>query len=107
MGFSSSKSNLYTSVFIKMDVHGRQDASVIYMLNCSQSFGIMMIVNVELGFLTFPFGLNLFVAMGMTEKSLTEVARAVMPFMALLLFCLMIITYVPWISLALPEWLMP
>jgi C4-dicarboxylate transporter DctM subunit len=70
-------------------------------------FAIMMIVNVEFGFLTFPFGLNLFVSMGITGKTLTEVAKSVMPFLILLLICLMIITYVPWISLVLPHWLMP
>jgi C4-dicarboxylate transporter DctM subunit len=70
-------------------------------------FGIMMIVNVEFGFLTFPFGLNLFVSMGITGKSLTEVAKSVMPFLFLLLLCLMIITYVPQVSLILPQWLMP
>ena len=70
-------------------------------------FAIMMIVNVELGFLTFPFGLNLFVAMGITGKTLTEIGKGVMPFLILLLICLMIITYVPWISLVLPNWLMP
>lgn len=70
-------------------------------------FAIMMIVNVEFGFLTFPFGLNLFVAMGITGKSLTEVARGVMPFLLLLLLCLLVVTYVPWLSLALPRWLMP
>jgi C4-dicarboxylate transporter, DctM subunit len=62
-------------------------------------FGIMMIVNIELGFLTFPFGLNLFVAMGITGKSLTEIGRAVLPFMALILFGLMLVTYIPDISL--------
>jgi C4-dicarboxylate transporter DctM subunit len=62
-------------------------------------FGIMMIVNIELGFLTFPFGLNLFVAMGITGKSLTEIGRAVLPFMALILLGLMFITYIPDISL--------
>jgi C4-dicarboxylate transporter, DctM subunit len=62
-------------------------------------FGIMMIVNIELGFLTFPFGLNLFVAMGITGKSLTEIGRAVLPFMALILVGLMFITYIPDISL--------
>jgi len=70
-------------------------------------FGIMMIVNVEFGFLTFPFGLNLFVSMGITGKTLTDVAKAVMPFLFLLLLCLMVITYVPGISLILPRWLMP
>ncbi len=62
-------------------------------------FGIMMIVNIELGFLTFPFGLNLFVAMGITGKSLTEIGRAVLPFMGLILLGLMMITYIPDISL--------
>jgi C4-dicarboxylate transporter, DctM subunit len=62
-------------------------------------FGVMMIVNIELGFLTFPFGLNLFVAMGITGKSLTEIGRAVLPFMALIFFGLMLITYIPDISL--------
>lgn len=66
-------------------------------------FGIMMIVNIEFGFLTFPFGLNLFVAMGITRKSLTFVGRAVLPFLALLLIGLMLITYIPAISMWLPN----
>jgi C4-dicarboxylate transporter DctM subunit len=69
-------------------------------------YGIIMIVNIEFGFLTFPFGLNLFVSMGMTGKSLTEVGRAVLPFLLLLLGGLALITYVPFISTALPTWLM-
>jgi len=69
-------------------------------------YGIMMIVNIELGFLTFPFGLNLFVAMGVTGKSLTEVAKAVMPFLILLIVGLLFITYIPAISTALPNWIM-
>jgi C4-dicarboxylate transporter DctM subunit len=70
-------------------------------------FGIIMIVNIEFGFLTFPFGLNLFVAMGLTGKTLMSVARAVLPFLVLLLACLLAVTYFPSISLLLPGWLMP
>lgn len=66
-------------------------------------FGIMMIVNIEFGFLTFPFGLNLFVAMGITGKSLTQIGRAVLPFLALLFLGLMLVTYIPEISLWLPS----
>lgn len=66
-------------------------------------YGIIMIVNIEFGFLTFPFGLNLFVAMGLTGKSLTEVGKAVFPFLMLLLAGLMLITYIPEISLSLPK----
>ena len=69
-------------------------------------YGIMMIVNVELGFLTFPFGLNLFVSMGITGKSLTQVGKAVFPFLILLIIGLLLITYVPAISTFLPNLLM-
>lgn len=67
------------------------------------AWGIMMIVNVEIGFLTFPFGLNLFVAMGITGKPLTEIARSVLPFLALLFLCLLMVTYIPVISTWLPS----
>lgn len=66
------------------------------------AWGIMMIVNVEIGFLTFPFGLNLFVAMGITKRPLTYIARAVMPFLLLLFLCLIMVTYIPIISTWLP-----
>ena len=69
-------------------------------------YGIIMIVNIEFGFLTFPFGLNLFVAMGITGKSLTEVGKAVLPFLFLLLIGLFLITYIPAISLWLPKLLL-
>ena len=69
-------------------------------------YGIIMIVNVEFGFLTFPFGLNLFVAMGITGKPLTQIGKAVFPFLILLLLGLLIITYVPAISTGLPNLLM-
>ena len=70
-------------------------------------YGIIMIVNVEFGFLTFPFGLNLFVAMGITGKSLTRIGKAVLPFLIMMLLGLLIITYIPGISLWIPSILMP
>ncbi len=70
-------------------------------------YGIIMIVNIELGFLTFPFGLNLFVAMGITGKSLTQVGRAVFPFLIILFIGLLLITYIPPISMLLPKMMMP
>jgi C4-dicarboxylate transporter DctM subunit len=66
-------------------------------------YGIIMVMVIEFGFLTPPFGLNLFVAMGLTDKSLMEVARGVMPFLILLLICLMLVTFIPAISLYLPN----
>jgi len=61
-------------------------------------FGVVMILNIQLGMLTPPFGLNLFVASGITKKPLTKVAQGVFPFLAVMLFCLFVVTYVPPIS---------
>ena len=69
-------------------------------------YGIIMIVNIECGFLTPPFGMNLFVSMAIMKKSLIEIGRAVLPFILLFLFCLLVITYVPKLSLFLPELLL-
>jgi C4-dicarboxylate transporter DctM subunit len=66
-------------------------------------YGIIMVLVIEFGFLTPPFGLNLFVAMGLTDKSLMEVSRGVLPFLFLLLICLVIVTFVPQVSLYLPQ----
>lgn len=69
-------------------------------------YGIIMVLVIEFGFLTPPFGLNLFVSMGLTNKSLMEISRGVLPFLLLLLACLMIVTFVPAISLYLPDLLL-
>src|SRR5690554_6376763 len=67
--------------------------------------GIIMVVNMEIGLITPPVGLNLFVTSAVTGMPLSEVIKAAMPWLCLLLCFLVIITYVPWFSLALPEWL--
>lgn len=64
-------------------------------------FGIIMVLNIEIGFLTPPFGVNLFVASGITGKDVLEVARSVAPYLVIMLGMLFLITYVPWISLVL------
>ncbi len=69
-------------------------------------FGIIMVLNIQMGMLTPPFGLNLFVSSGITKAPLVEIARGVLPFLGIMLICLMLVTYIPWISLALPELLL-
>jgi C4-dicarboxylate transporter DctM subunit len=64
-------------------------------------FGIIMTVNMEIGMVTPPVGLNLFVTAGIAELPLTRVLRAATPWLLLLLAMLGIVTYVPWVSLAL------
>jgi C4-dicarboxylate transporter DctM subunit len=67
--------------------------------------GIIMTVNMEIGLLTPPVGLNLFVTAGVANLSMTAVVRAVLPWLLVLISVLIAITYVPAVSLALPEWL--
>ena len=66
-------------------------------------FGVVMVLNIEFGMLTPPFGLNLFVSMGMTGENMGTVSRGVMPFLAIPLVCLLLVTYVPELSLFLPR----
>lgn len=64
-------------------------------------FGIVMIVNLELGYLTPPMGLNLIVAMGAFHEDFWTIARAVLPFLLLMLVGLVIVTFLPALSLFL------
>lgn len=68
--------------------------------------GIIMVVNMEIGMITPPIGLNLFVTSGITGMSLLQVVRAALPFVMTLLVFLVLITYVPWLSTVLPTALM-
>jgi C4-dicarboxylate transporter DctM subunit len=67
--------------------------------------GIIMVVNMEIGMLTPPVGLNLFVTAGITGKSMGWVIQSCLPWLVLLLGFLMLITYIPQISLFLPEYI--
>lgn len=62
-------------------------------------FGIIMIVNLEIGYLTPPIGINLFVASGIFKEPLTEVIKAILPFLLVMIIGLAIITAFPAISL--------
>src|SRR5690625_3253513 len=65
--------------------------------------GIIMVVNLEIGMITPPIGLNLFVTAGITSLSIGQVIRAASPWLIVLLIYLLFITYVPSISLWLPD----
>lgn len=64
--------------------------------------GIIMVVNMEIGMITPPVGLNLFVTAGITGKPIFWVVKACLPWLLILIACLLVITYVPWLSLWLP-----
>ncbi len=63
--------------------------------------GVIMVMNLEIGMVTPPFGLNLFVASGLSGMSVLQVAKAAAPSALVLLGGLIIVTYVPFFSLAL------
>jgi tripartite ATP-independent transporter DctM subunit len=63
--------------------------------------GIIFLANMQIGYFTPPVGMNLFIASYRFAKPITELYRAALPFMFVLLIALLLITYIPWLSLAL------
>ncbi len=68
--------------------------------------GIIMVVNMEIGMITPPVGLNLFVTSGVAGMPMMRVVRAALPFLAVLFVFLIVVTYVPFLSTWLPTSLM-
>jgi C4-dicarboxylate transporter DctM subunit len=66
-------------------------------------FGVIVVMNMELALLTPPVGLNLFVLSGILRAPLSEVVQGIWPFLILMLLLLLLVTYVPAISLFLPQ----
>ena len=65
--------------------------------------GIIFLTNLEIGYLTPPVGLNLFISSFRFEKPVSEVVRATLPFIGILLMALIVITYIPQLSLWMVE----
>jgi C4-dicarboxylate transporter DctM subunit len=66
-------------------------------------FGLVMVVNLALGMITPPFGVNLFAACTVARISLDRIIKQLIPFVLVVLACLMVITYVPALSLSLRD----
>jgi len=66
-------------------------------------FGMIMVVNLALGMITPPFGVNLFAACTVAKISLDRIIPHLLPFVLVILACLMVITYVPALSLTLRD----
>jgi len=69
-------------------------------------FGVMLVINMELALMSPPVGLNLFVISNISKIPLTQVLRGTLPFFGLMVIMLIIVTYIPIISLWLPNLLM-
>ncbi len=68
--------------------------------------GIIMVVNMEIGMITPPVGLNLFVTSGVANMPMMNVVRAALPFLAVLFVFLIMVTYIPFLSTWLPTMMM-
>jgi len=68
--------------------------------------GIIMVVNMEIGMITPPVGLNLFVTSGVAGMPMMRVVKAALPWLGILFLFLILVTYVPWLSTFLPTSLM-
>ena len=63
--------------------------------------GIIFVANLELGYLTPPVGLNLFLSSYRFNKPVLDIARASLPMLLVLAVAVLLITYVPWLTLGL------
>jgi C4-dicarboxylate transporter DctM subunit len=68
-------------------------------------FGIIVTVNLSIGMFTPPFGLNLFVSQGLFQVPIGRIVSGVAPFLVIQLAALLLITYVPWLSLYLVQFI--
>ncbi len=66
-------------------------------------FGILIDVNMEVGLCHPPVGLNLYVASGISKLGITELTKAVMPWLLTMIVFLVIVTYWPWLTLVVPH----
>jgi C4-dicarboxylate transporter DctM subunit len=66
-------------------------------------FGIIIVVNLAIGMVTPPLGVCLFVGCGISGISLEAISKAAWPFIAIMIAAVLVLTYVPWISLVLPK----
>ena len=62
-----------------------------------------MVMNMAIGLVTPPVGVNLYVGCGIADVSLKDISKAVLPFVAVSILTLLLVTYIPQISMAIPN----
>lgn len=67
-------------------------------------FAIIVVINIEIAMLTPPIGLNLFVLSGVSKAPVSEVIRGITPFLLLMVVLLILVTFIPFLSVGLPGW---
>lgn len=69
-------------------------------------FGLVVVFNLMIGLITPPLGMNMFIVMAIANITMSQFLRAIWPFLVILLVVLMLLTYIPWLTLVLPTWLL-
>jgi tripartite ATP-independent transporter DctM subunit len=94
-----------------MDIFSAIFVVVPLILPVAERFGIdplhlgaIFLINLELGYLTPPVGMNLFLSSYRFNKPMGQVTRAVLPFMAVQFAAVMLVTYIPWLSEGFAKW---
>jgi tripartite ATP-independent transporter DctM subunit len=95
-----------------MDIYSALVVVVPLILPMAESFGIqpahlgiIFLANLQLGYLTPPVGMNLFLGSFRFERPLTSVSRDAFPFLLMMAVVVLLITYIPWLSVGVMEWL--
>ncbi|MGN0881358.1 TRAP transporter large permease subunit, partial [Cloacibacillus porcorum] len=68
-------------------------------------FGLIITVNLACGFISPPYGINLFVASAISGESIESISKSILPFFLAMVVCLLLFTYFPVFSLGLLQWL--
>jgi C4-dicarboxylate transporter, DctM subunit len=91
-----------------MDIYSALIVIVPLLLPMAEAFGVdpihlgvIFLVNLQLGYLTPPVGMNLFLSAFRFNKSLMQIAKITLPFFLVLLFVLILVTYIPWLSIGI------
>lgn len=66
-------------------------------------FGLIMVINLAMGMITPPVGVNLFAACQVARLPIERIVPSLLPFFAVIVICVLLVTYVPWISLGLRD----
>jgi len=103
--------NFFLNVFLlivgsMMDIFSAIIVVVPLILPIAEEFGInplhlaiIFLTNLEIGYITPPVGINLFISSFRFDKSVLYLYKVAVPFLILLIIALLIITYIPWLSL--------
>ena len=95
-----------------MDIYSALVVVVPLIIPMADSFGIhpahlgiIFLANLQLGYLTPPVGMNLFLGSFRFERPLTSVSRDAFPFLLMMAVVVLLVTYIPWLSVGVMEWL--